>query len=409
MANIVLNTSNVTEIKYVRNGTTTTLTELKYKKGSSGSATSVWANSTPSVTQGITCVCTATNVGTYYHLSLIFTRGSVSISDVSVKLEAYGTDLLNSSSYSFAQTFSTSFGASSGTWSKTLQVQKDTLTKTGFKVSYTDPIKGPVSYTGEFPITSFDWWEACPYIERSYFQWNKVSSGAEATAVYTDIQAAEYDCYVKLRYYLADSNTMGAATTFIGTSESLYIPAGECDTIETILPEWYGDRYMRVEICAVTFPDYPDKYIYLGDIMEEDEQFYYAYLFTNHICTDGRTLTAPSVTLEWVSDYDDMGDGTIRTNNTLYIDITNNNTTYGTVHFKATTYLGTADDNYALTTNLYANLGPGESKRLSTRVLDYTSGQVILNYSKSGFTGGSVPATFGNWAGGGDNTNTNTA
>jgi hypothetical protein len=40
MANIILNTSNVTTIKYVKNGTTTTITELKYKKGS-GTATSV--------------------------------------------------------------------------------------------------------------------------------------------------------------------------------------------------------------------------------------------------------------------------------------------------------------------------------------------------------------------------------
>jgi hypothetical protein len=153
---------------------------------------------------------------------------------------------------------------------------------------------------------------------------------------------------------------------------------------------------MRVEICAVTFPDYPDKYIYLGDIMEEDEQFYYEYLYLPYACTDGRALTAPSVTLEWVYDYDDMGDGTMRDNNTLYIDITNNNTTYGTVNFKATTYLGTADDNYALTTKLYAYLGPGESKRLSTKVLDYTSGQVLLEYSKAGFASGSVTATFGN-------------
>ena len=53
----------------------------------------------------------------------------------------------------------------------------------------------------------------------------------------TNIQAAEYDCYVKLRYYLADGGTMGAATTHIGTSDPLYIPAGECDTIEKTLPK----------------------------------------------------------------------------------------------------------------------------------------------------------------------------
>ena len=397
MANIVLNTSNVTEIKYVKNGTTTNITEVKYKKGSSGSVISVWATSTPSVTQGITCTCTATNVGTYYHLSLIFKRSSVNISDVSVKLETYGTDLLNSSSSTFAQTFSTSFGASSGTWSKSIKVQKDTLTRTGFKVSYTDPIKGPVSYTGEFPITSFDWWDACPYIDGSYFQWNRVSSGEEVTTVYTDIQAAKYDCYVKLHYYLADGGTMVAATTLIGTSDPLYIPAGECDTIEKTLPKWYGGKYIHVEICAVTFPDYPDKFIYLGDLMEEDEQFYYEYLKSPYICTDGRKLADPTITLTWSSDYNDDGAGHNREDNMLYLDIKDNNPNTGNVTAYYVVKSGTSTSPHTELDSLKSFTSGGQT-RVSTRIADRKAGYAEVYVSKAGFTSSNtMTATTSGW------------
>ena len=99
MANIVLNTSNVTEIRYVRNGITTNITEINYKKGSSGSTTPVWSLGLDPTIQEVTCTHNVIDNGSYYTISMTFTRKTTSLtSSISVLIEAAGTPLFGSNS-----------------------------------------------------------------------------------------------------------------------------------------------------------------------------------------------------------------------------------------------------------------------------------------------------------------------
>lgn len=395
MANIVLNTSNVTEIKYIRNGTTTTITELKYKKGS-GTATSVWTSS-PALTPELGISYNIVDNGSYFAITVTLSKSMTKATAGSFEIVPHGQAVLDWGNS--ATTYSTgnliSFGNSTSV-SKTVNINKNIIRTAGFKITGSDGYKSAENI-GEFPITIIeDYYEyECPRIESVSCTYLN-SGGVEKTRVNGYLLGAyNYATTVTLACFDTNGTRLGSTTTARDPEES----AGYSMDISG----WYGGQTLEIKIVGVTFND---SNVFIYDMREDDEQFYYTFVETQFACKTWQTLAAPTATLTWVSDYDDVGDGNLRENNTLILSMTDNNTNMANLGFSYVIKSGTASSPTTRKTAIYAPIVAGESGSASTSCYTDKAGQATVHVYKAGFTNSeSVVVTTRGWE---DSSDTNT-
>lgn len=381
-------------IKYVKNGTTTDITEVKYKKGSSGTATTVWTKTDlPPLpaSQEIACNFQVSDLGEYYRIQMTFSKNSsLAGGSISPTVTGGGTSLFSASD-KLAYMVPTLLSFETSTADKTLatNINKTDVHSSGFTISYNDPTAGEVSYTGTFPMTVLtDYQNECPQIIRSAFSWKDIS-GYEGTQIDATIQgASSYTTYVTLSYYDSNGN-------FLGTSDRTEVRANDIVDISKDITGWYGGKSLTIKLHTLEYSSSTSN-IYMIDVSEEDPQFFNEDINCTNTCTTIQKLTAPSVSLEVVYDYDEI-DGNIRTNNTLHISITNNNTTYGSVHMSTKIERGTLSD-YGTYTGPSNYFTPSKSSTMTWHeMLDETSARVTVTCSKSGFSAVSTTETVGAW------------
>lgn len=384
-------------IKYVKNGTTTDITEVKYKKGSSGTATTVWTKSDlPPLpaSQEIACNFQVSDLGESYRIQMTFSKNSsLAGGSISPTVTGSGTRLLSGSD-KLAYMVPTFLSFETSTAAKTLvtDVNKTDVHSSGFTISYNDPTAGEVSYTGNFPMTVLtDYQNECPWIERIETEWVDIS-GAEGTHIDTEVAgASSYSIYVTLSYYDSDGN-------FLGTSDRTEILTGNYAIISKDITGWYGGKSLIIKIHTLEYTSSTSN-IYMIDMSEEDPQFYEECINVTTTCTTNQKLIAPSVSLEIEHDYDDTGDGNFRTNNNLLITITNNNYQYGYVTFSTESDIGTFSSHFTESGPSKAIAAYGSATLRHSDILDNTSACTRVTYSKAGFVGGGgiTTATVGAW------------
>ena len=398
MANIVLNTSNVTEIKYVKNGTTTTLTELKYKKGS-GTATSVWtASSTPGLTPELGISYNISDRGSYFAVTVTLSKSKTTATTGSFEIVPYGQALLDWGNG--ATTYSTgnliSFGNSTSV-SKTVNIDKSIIRTAGFKITGSDNFVS-AEKIGNFPIEIIeDYYDyECPQIESVMCTYLN-SSGSEKTRVSGYLLGAySYATTVTLACFDTNGTQLGSTTTARDPEES----AG----YSMDLSGWYGGKNLIIKIVGVAFDD---SNIFIYDMREDDDQFYYTYVETQFACKTSQKLADPTITLTWSSDYNDMGDGNLREDNVLYLDIQDNNSNVGNVTAYYVVKSGTSTSPHTSLNSLKSFTSGGQT-RVSTRISDRKAGYAEVYVSKAGFvSSNTVTATTSGWEDSSD-TNTNT-
>lgn len=395
MANIVLNTSNVTTIKYVKNGTTTNITELKYKKGS-GTTTSVWS-STPDLPPELGISYNMVDNGSYFAITVTLSRSKPNATSGSFEIVPYGQAVLDWGNG--ATTYSTgnliSFGNSTSV-SKTVNINKNIIRTAGFKITGSDNFMS-AEKIGEFPIEIIeDYYDyECPQIESVSCRY-LYSGGSEKTRISGYLLGAySYETTITLACFDTNGTQLGSTTVARDPEESSgYV---------IDLPAWYGGKTLMLRIVGVTFDD-PNIFIY--DMREDDDQFYYTYVETQFVCKTSQKLADPTITLTWSYDYNDDGTGHNREDNCLYLDIKDNNTNIYNIRAGYTIKSGTSTSSVTDEKDRSTFLNSGEQTRISTRIADRKAGYAEVYVSKAGFTSSStVTAITSGWE---DSSDTNT-
>jgi hypothetical protein len=205
---------------------------------------------------------------------------------------------------------------------------------------------------GNFPIEIIeDYYDyECPQIESVSCTY-LYSGGTEKTRVSGYLLGAySYDTTITLACFDTNGTQLGSTTVTRDAEES--------SGYSIDLPAWYGGKNLILKIVSVAFDD---SNIFIYDMREDDEQFYYTYVETQFACKTNQKLAAPTATLTWVYDYDDDGTGQQRENNTLTLSMTDNNTNMVNLGFYYVIKSGTASSPTTRATSMYAPIVAGES------------------------------------------------
>lgn len=387
MANIVLNTSNVTKIKYVHDGITTNITEVKYKKGS-GTATSVWS-STPELPPELGINYTIADRGTYFAITVTLSKSKPTATSGSFDIIPYGRAVLgwgdSVAEYSTGNLIN--FGSSASV-SKTINVNKNIIRTAGFKITGSDNFMS-AEKIGEFPIVVLEGYDQeCPQITSASSTYLN-ESGVEKTRVTGIVYSADnYETNITLACFDSAGTRLGSTT--------LSVLPGDNDTFNIDVSGWYGEQNLILKIVGVEFANEPN--IFICDMREADDQFYYNYVERTFTCKISHILTSPTITLTFISDTLDPGDGNLRDYNHLYLDIKDNNSNKGNVTVYYTVKSGTASS-FVTDANLATkSLASGGQTRITIDILERKAGQATVYVSKPGFIESSaVYSTTSDW------------
>jgi hypothetical protein len=241
---------------------------------------------------------------------------------------------------------------------------------------------------GNFPIEIIeDYYDyECPQIESVSCRY-LYSGGSEKTRISGYLVGAySYDTTITLACFDTNGTQLGSTTVTRDAEEnSGYV---------IDLPAWYGGKTLLLRIVGVTFDD---SNIFIYDMREDDDQFYYTYVETQFVCKTSQKLADPTITLTWSSDYNDDGAGNNREDNMLYLDIKDNNPNTGNVTAYYVVKSGTSTSPHTDLDSLKSFVSGGQT-RVSTRISDRKAGYAEVYVSKAGFTSSNtMTATTSGW------------
>ena len=360
--NITLNNTTVATAKFVRNGVTTELTEIRYQQGASGTPVTVWTAQTAG-TPYVSCTHSVVDRGSYYELTMVFTRTNTKFgNNTAVTIDSSGSLLMTSAAQNvlpYADGFIINFGSTGKTFTKVVNIQKSNIYTTGYAIKYTDSKAGSVTLTGEFPLTLWEMGlDVDAYISDISTSWvnnNGVESVKVDTTLYCWSQAYSRD--ILLKYYM---DNMYVTSEII--SNNLEFP-----TASKILEGWEGHR-VTVSIEAI------DVAGSVGYFLRPNADYINNHMRKTTECVDTRPLNAPSMTI------------TSTDANNVVVQVVNENTTYGQTTL--TLY------KQGVYEKQFTNMGPGASDSWTTTVVPGEETTFKLVCSKWGFEDQETIETF---------------
>lgn len=361
--NITLNNTAVATAKFVRNGVTTELTEIRYQKGASGTPVTVWTAQTAG-TPYVSCTHSVVDRGSYYELTMVFTRTNTKFgNNTAVTVDSSGSLLMTSAAQNvlpYADGFIINFGSTGKTFTKVVNIQKSSIYTTGYAIKYTDSKAGSVTITGEFPLALLEMGlDGDAYISDISTSWVN-NNGVESVKVDTTLYCwnGGYSRDILLKYYID-----GEYSTSEIISNNLEFP-----TASKILTGWEGYSEITVSIAAIDIAGSA------GYFLRPSADHINNYMTKTVDCVDTRSLNAPSMTI------------TSTEANNVVVQVVNENSTYG----QATLTLY----KQGVYEKQFTNMAPGASASWTTTVEPGVETTFKLVCSKWGFESQEIVETF---------------
>ena len=363
--NITLNNTTVATAKFVRNGITTELTEIRYQKGASGTPVTVWTAQTVAAPY-VSCTHSVVDRGSYYELTMVFTRTNTKFGNHTVvTVDASGTLLYTDSLknlYSYGETI-LNFGTTSKRTTTTIKIYKTDVYSTNYAIKYTDSKAGEVVLTGQFPMTviSPNTQYEFPYLSSVTTSWTEMSGSERTNVTTTVLNPKTYAANIVLAYYVDGE--------YLGSSDAVRLPAhnGSFSTssVSKTLSSWYGGSEITVVVESIT----PTSNLVFFEYPDED------YINTNLRkvveCTTIQTLVAPTVSVESVS------------GNEVRFNIADNNTSYSPITITGYKRLSSSSEESQI--GQWGSASAGFSGSFTTTVEANTEYYFIARCTKPGF------------------------